>query len=86
MAEKETKSLKESVHTISLGKAFDKPRKKRGKAAINIIRDYIYKHTRKRPEISEALNEKIWGGGYNPPRKVKVKIVEEEEKAVADLA
>jgi len=78
------KPTKESVHVIPLRRAFEKPRTKMRNTAIKVIRDYIVKHTRKKPKISEEVSELIWKES-KPPRKIKVKIVEEEETAIAEL-
>ena len=85
--EKEEKNIiKESLHTIPLRKAFDKPRTKRAQAAVAVIRAYISKHTRKEPAVDPKLNELLWNNGIeNIPRRVKVKIQEEETKATATL-
>ncbi len=80
----EKKVLKESIHTVGLRKAFGKPRKKTKKAAIAEIRHYLAKHTRKTPKISEDVNKAVWEKS-KPPRKLKIKIVEEEEFATAEL-
>ena len=82
--EEEKKFLKESIHTIPLRKAFDHPRTNRAKYAAREIKRYIVKHTRKEPQLDPALNELLWKRGIQkPPRKVKVKIQEEEERATA---
>lgn len=78
------KPVKESIHTVPLRKAFDKPQKKMSRAAIVEIKAYVIKHTRKPPKISENLNKAIWEKS-KPPRKIKIKLIEEEEFATADL-
>ena len=84
--EEKPKFLKESVHIIPLRKAFDYPRTKRTKYAIREIKRYIVKHTRKEPVIDAPVNELIWERGIkNSPRKLKVKIQEEEKRAIATL-
>ncbi|MCD6522994.1 MAG: 60S ribosomal protein L31 [Candidatus Diapherotrites archaeon] len=82
------KKMKETVHTVNLSDAWEKPRTKRARAAVQIIKRYLKKHTRKENVlISEQLNRLIWKSGIqNPPRKVKIKILEEEEKAIAEPA
>ncbi|MCD4740714.1 hypothetical protein K8R43_06030 [archaeon] len=82
--EEEKKILKESIHTVPLRKAFEKPQKKTRRAAINEIRSYLRKHTRKEPKIAESVNQTIWDKN-KPPRKIKIKIVEEEAIATAEL-
>ncbi len=84
--EEKPKILKESVHTIGLRDAWEKPRTRRARAAINVIKAYVRKHTRKEPFVSTALNMTVWARGIqNPPRRVKVKILEEEKRATADV-
>ena len=85
--EEEKKIIKESLHTISLRKAFDHPRTSRAKYAAREVRDYIRKHTRKEPFLDPSVNEAIWEKGIqSPPRRLKVKIQEEEARATAVMA
>lgn len=82
----EKKILKESVHTIPLRKAFDHPKTSRAKYAVREIKRYIRKHTRKEPFVDASVNEVIWARSIQkPPRKIKVKIQEEEKRATAVL-
>ncbi len=85
MAEKQL----ERIYTIPLAKAYDLPRNRRGKRAVNIVRDYLSKHMKvdsKDVSISEFINMRIWRDGIKkPPRKVKVKAVKEGEKVNAIL-
>ncbi|MCK4327176.1 MAG: 60S ribosomal protein L31 [Candidatus Diapherotrites archaeon] len=87
-ADKEEKKIvKESVHTISLRKAFDHPRTSRVRYAAREVRRYIKKHTRKEAFIDPSVNEALWNKGIqSPPRRIKVKIQEEEKRATAVLA
>jgi len=85
--EEEKKIIKESVHTINLRKAYDCPRTSRAKYAVREIKRYIQKHTRKEPVIGTSVNEALWEKGIqSPPRRIRVKIQEEEERATAVLA
>ncbi len=78
---KKEKKLPEEIHTINLKEAYEKPRTRRAKAAINAIRDYVFKHKRKEAVISPALNAVIWERGIEkPPRKIRVKLVIGEDK------
>jgi len=81
------KILKEMIQTVSLRDAYNKPQVKRAREAIKIIRKHLRKHTRKEKlVITDKLNRKIWSNSVSkPPRKVKIKIQVEEERAVADL-
>ena len=70
------KKLPEEIHTINLRQAYDRPTSRRAKAAIDVIRNYVYKHKRKQADISPELNAVIWERGISkPPRKVKVRLV-----------
>ncbi len=78
--------IKESIHTVPLRKAFAHPISKRANYALRELKVYIRKHTRKEPVISEPVNKAIWAKGiHNPPRSIKVKIQEEEDRAIAVL-
>ncbi len=77
------KKLPEEIHTINLKAAYDKPRSRRAGAAINVIRDYVFKHKRKEAKISPELNVVIWERGIEkPPRKIKVKLVIGPEEVI----
>jgi large subunit ribosomal protein L31e len=71
--------MDESVYMINLRDVFDKPRKKRAKRAMKIIREFIAKHSKTPLEnvrLSNSLNSLIWARGIQkPPRRVKVKMV-----------
>ncbi len=70
------KKLPEEIHTINLRAAYDKPRTRRVKAAVNLIRDYVLKHKRKPAKISEELNSILLERGIEkPPRRIRVKLV-----------
>ncbi len=85
-AKEEKKILKESVHTIPLRKAYDCPRTSRVKYAAREVKNYIRKHTRKEPVLDPSVNEALWSRGIqSPPRKIIVKIQEEETRATAVL-
>ncbi len=74
------KPAKEEIHKIKLSKAYDTPRKRRVKAVMTIIRDYVKKHKRKEAIITPELNSVIMERSIeNPPRKIKVKLVEKEK-------
>jgi ribosomal protein L31E len=70
------KKLPEEIHTINLRKAYEKPTTKRVKAAMNIIRDYVFKHKRKEARIDPELVKIIQMRGRSKPApNVKVKLV-----------
>ena len=76
--EKEDKPILERIYTIKLGKAYEKPRTKRARYAILLIKKFVEKHFRVEKDmvlIDQNLNEVIWERGIKrPPRKVRVLI------------
>jgi large subunit ribosomal protein L31e len=77
----------ERIYTIPLREAFDAPRPRRANKAVKVIREYVAKHTKaKEVKLDASLNEAVWEHSREkPPRKVKVKVVTEEDVAVASL-
>ena len=70
------KKLPEEIHTINLRGAYEKPTTRRIKAAMNIIRDYVFKHKRKEARIDPELVKQIQKRGISKPiPNVKVKLV-----------
>ena len=68
------------VYVVPLGKVYNIPRTVRSKAAVKMVKDYIKKHVKEEDvRISDGLNRKIWERGIEkPPRKIKVKVSEED--------
>jgi len=68
----------ERIYTIKLGKVYEKPRTKRARYAILLIKKFVEKHFRVEKDdiyIDQKLNEKIWERGIKyPPRKIRVLI------------
>ncbi|MFW6025957.1 MAG: 50S ribosomal protein L31e, partial [Candidatus Woesearchaeota archaeon] len=78
----------QKVYTVPLKNYFlKKPREKRAKGAINGLKKFLIKNTRREEIlISKKLNEKIWENGIrNPPRKIKINVEFGEEKVYAKL-
>ncbi|MFA5382956.1 MAG: 50S ribosomal protein L31e [Candidatus Micrarchaeia archaeon] len=79
----------ERIYTIPLRKAFDFPRTKRASKAITIVKNFLAKHMKVTVEhvsVSEAVNSAIWQRGIQkPPRRIKIKVTKEGDKAVARL-
>ena len=77
----------ERIYVIPLRLAYEKPRKKRARKAIKIIKSFVKKHMKvEEVKLSPALNDEIWKRGIEkPPRKVEVKVVKEENIAFAML-
>jgi large subunit ribosomal protein L31e len=68
------------VYTINLGKAWITPIYKRTDRVINMIREFAIKHMKTEDvKLDQDLNRHIWRKGKtNPPRKVRVKMVKDE--------
>jgi large subunit ribosomal protein L31e len=72
------------VYTINLGKAWITPQYKRTDRVINMIKEFTKKHMKSEEiKIDQDLNRQIWRRGKtNPPRKVRVKMVKDEDGMV----
>jgi large subunit ribosomal protein L31e len=72
------------VYTINLGKAWISPQHKRTDRVVNMIREFAQKHMKSDDiKLEQELNRQIWSRGKtNPPRKVRVKMVKDEEGVV----
>jgi large subunit ribosomal protein L31e len=72
------------VYTINLGKAWITPQYKRTDRVINMIKEFAKKHMKSEEiKIDQDLNRQIWKRGKtNPPRKVRVKMVKDEDGLV----
>ena len=72
------------VYTINLGRAWITPEHKRTDRVINMIREFATKHMKSDEiKLEQDLNRQIWSRGKtNPPRKVRVKMVKDEDGMV----
>jgi large subunit ribosomal protein L31e len=72
------------VYTINLGRAWLTPEHKRTDRVINMIREFATKHMKSDEiKLEQDLNRQIWARGKtNPPRKVRVKMVKDEDGVV----
>jgi len=72
------------VYTINLGKAWITPVHKRTDRVVNMIREFAEKHMKSNEvKLDQDLNRQLWSRGKtNPPRKVRVKMVKEEDGTV----
>jgi len=72
------------VYTINLGKAWITPQHKRTDRVVNMIREFAEKHMKSSEiKLDQDLNRQIWSRGKtNPPRKVRVKMVKDEDGTV----
>jgi large subunit ribosomal protein L31e len=80
----------ERNYTIPLRKNYVKvPKYYRSKRAINHIKAFLVRHMKVEEEdikIGKHLNEQVWMHGIkNPPGKVKVKVVKENDKLTVEL-
>jgi large subunit ribosomal protein L31e len=72
------------VYTINLGRAWITPPHKRTDRVINVIKEFAEKHMKSgEVKLDQDLNRQIWSRGKtNPPRKVRVKMVKDEDDVV----
>jgi len=72
------------VYTINLGRAWLTPEHKRTDRVVNMIREFASKHMKSsQVKLEQELNRQIWARGKtNPPRKVRVKMVKDEDGVV----
>jgi large subunit ribosomal protein L31e len=72
------------VYTINLGRAWLTPEHKRTDRVVNMIREFATKHMKSDEiKLEQDLNRQIWARGKtHPPRKVRVKMVKDEDGVV----
>jgi large subunit ribosomal protein L31e len=72
------------IYTINFSKAWLTPKHKRTDRVVNMIREFAVKHMKSSQiKIDQELNRYIWEKGKtNPPRKVRVRIVKDEDDQV----
>ena len=72
------------IYTINFSKAWLTPKHKRTDRVVNMIREFAIKHMKSSQiKIDQELNRYIWEKGKtNPPRKVRVRIVKDEDDQV----
>ena len=78
----------ERIYIIPLRREFQKvPNYKRASKARRAVREFLIKHMKaKEVKIGKYLNEEIWKNGpKNPPHKVNVKAIKEEDIVRAEL-
>ena len=71
----------EKIYTINLTPAWNSAYKKRAKKTVYVIKEYLMRHKKaKVAKIGSHLNEVLWArGAKNPPRSVKIQIVNEKD-------
>ena len=72
------------IYTINFSKAWLTPKHKRTDRVVNMIKEFAIKHMNSSQiKIDQELNRYIWERGKtNPPRKVRVRIVKDEDDQV----
>ena len=72
------------VYTINLSKVWLSPENRRTKRAINMIKEFATRHMKAEEiKIDEELNRQMWKRGIrHPPRRVRVKMVKDEDDVV----
>jgi large subunit ribosomal protein L31e len=72
------------IYTINFSKAWLTPKHKRTDRVINMIKEFATKHMKSTQiKIDQELNRYIWEKGKtNPPRKVRVRIIKDEDDQV----
>ncbi|MGN6349559.1 MAG: 50S ribosomal protein L31e [Candidatus Nitrosocosmicus sp.] len=72
------------IYTINFGKAWLTPKHRRTDRVVNMIKEFAIKHMKSSQiKIDQDLNRYIWQKGKtNPPRKVRVRIVKDEDDQV----
>ena len=78
----------ERIYNIPLRKEFQKaPRHKKSSKAIRAIKEFVSKHMKSENVIiGKYLNNKIWENGpKNPPHKVSVKVIKDENRTKVEL-
>src|SRR5215217_603612 len=72
------------IYTINFSKAWLTPKHKRTDRVVNMIKEFAIKHLKSSQiKIDQDLNRYIWEKGKtNPPRKVRVRIVKDEDDQV----
>lgn len=79
----------ERIYTIPLQDAYEKPSTKRARRAVKLLRSFVARHMRVEEEavsISGDTNALIWRDGMKkPPRRIKVKVSKEKDKASVTL-
>ena len=72
------------IYTINFSKAWLTPKHKRTDRVVNMIKEFAIKHMKSSQiRIDQELNRYIWERGKtNPPRKVRVRIVKDEDDQV----
>jgi len=88
MADKKTTPKIEREYIINLRRSFIKaPKYKRAERSITAIKDFLKQHMKSdNIKLGKYLNKEIWKNGpRNPPSKVHIKAIKEENKVKVEL-
>ncbi|MHA1596594.1 MAG: 50S ribosomal protein L31e [Candidatus Asgardarchaeia archaeon] len=82
--EEESNIVLERVYTVPLWKFIYKPKNKRAKKAISILKEFMMRHMKgEHVIITPEVNEKIWERGIEkPPRRIRVRATKDTEGVV----
>lgn len=80
--------MADTIYTIPLRDAYELPRPNRAKKAVRIVKEFLARHTKSESvRLDPSVSRALWARGIEkPPRKVKVKLTEEEGRLTATLA
>ena len=72
------------IETVNMGRAWITPRYRRTDRVINMIREFAKKSMKSDDvKLDQDLNRQIWTRGRtNPPRKVRLRLVKDEDATV----
>lgn len=80
--------MADRLYTIPLRDAYEGSRFNRARKAIRIVKEYLARHTKSdNVRLDPSINQDLWVRGIKkPPRRVKVKVMDEDGKLTATLA
>jgi ribosomal protein L31E len=82
-AKEERKVIRELVQNVSFSRALSKGRPLLARRVVDALREHAERVTRKPAFIDPRVNELVWARSRSsPPRSLRVRIEEEEKKAV----
>jgi large subunit ribosomal protein L31e len=77
-------SEEERIYTIPLGRAWVAKNYRRTERAVKVLKKFVHRHMKPTYVILDpTVNETLWARGIrNPPRKIRVRLVKDEEGVV----
>lgn len=80
----------ERFYNIPLGKVYNKPRTKRAKNAIELVKRFIARHMNTDYDkvwLDRSVNERVWSRGIQkPPRRIQVRAVKFPEDNLVEVS